>query len=563
MTQNEALTLLALGHNAILTGEAGTGKTHVLRRYLAYLARHRVPHAVTASTGIAAVALGGQTLHAWSGIGVREVWGEKEFAELEKKKDVLARLRAVQVLVVDEVSMLHPRQLDMVDAILRRLRDFTKPFGGVQVVLAGDFFQLPPVTRAGEPPAYVFESAAFAKGEFLVCYLARQYRQEDAALLRLLRALRAGGEKEDLKAVLRTRFRAPLETDEPVVLYTHHAATEEKNAARLAALPGKARTFAARARGAPALVSFLKKTCPAPPLLSLKEGARVMCVKNDPRGRYVNGSLGVVEGFDPASGAPLVRLDEGALVWLAPEEWRIEAEDGAGTVYTQIPLRLAWAITVHKSQGMTLSALETDLSRAFAPGMGYVALSRARRLSSIRLVGGGVNDMALTTDARVRRFDAHLKRYAREAREALAALSHTARRRAMREVLRDRFGGTIPHDKDAPRAPRASPVRAEKKAPKKTSREKTAALLAEGRGVEEIAHVRSIAAATVRGHIDALRAEGRALSLAHLRPPSRVLREIHKAFRACGGTRLTPVYRALGEKYSYDTLWRARLFLEE
>ena len=180
MTQQEALDILKMGHNVFLTGAAGSGKTHLLNQYIAHLRAHDVGVAVTASTGIAATHLGGQTIHSWCGMGVRETLADDELEAIMRNTRIARNFKKTKVLIIDEISMLHARQLDMVERIARHMGDFTKPFGGLQVVLCGDFFQLPPIVRAqqsGESPAekqFAYECRAWDSGELRVCYLHEQ-----------------------------------------------------------------------------------------------------------------------------------------------------------------------------------------------------------------------------------------------------------------------------------------------------------------------------------------------------------------------------------------------------
>ena len=564
MTQAQALNLMKLGHNVFLTGAAGAGKTYVLNQYITYLREHGVGVAVTASTGIAATHLGGQTIHSWSGMGVSDALTESEFEKIAKRKKLKERFKSVKVLVIDEISMLHAHQLDLVDWIARQLLDFTKPFGGLQVILCGDFFQLPPISR-GERARFAYEANAWATGEFLVCYLGEQHRQGDDPLLSILNDIRGGRAGEHTKVPLRTRYKKrPEGAIEPTRLYTHNADVDRINDTALEALAEKdSYTFEMTTRGLKHVVESLKAGCLAPAELRLKKGAVVMFVKNDPSGAYVNGTLGVVELFDPEDGWPIVRTREGELVYAEPVEWRLEVEGETRAMISQVPLRLAWAITVHKSQGMTLDAAEVDLAKSFEPGMGYVALSRVRALAGLMLMG--LNDMALSVNDDVLLFDERLKELSAEAAEAVSGYSEHDLTRAQQEVLVKRFGGTKAKKKYEGYA-KASWSKKGKdtkpKTPKVSTLEVTKKLIDERLTVEEMAKRRGVVPGTIVGHLEKLKALGELPDISYLRPSQKSLNEIKHAFDAEESNSLTPVFNALEGKYSFEELKLARLFLD-
>lgn len=397
MRQSEALTILKTGANVFLTGEPGSGKTHTVNQYVRYLRGCGIEPAITASTGIAATHIDGMTIHAWSGIGVKRDLSVYDLDAISQNRNVVRRVLGAKVLIIDEVSMLSARVLSMVDAVCRAIRHDQHAFGGLQVVLVGDFFQLPPVSRkeddvqvtlTGESPAqerFAYESAAWESLNPIACYLTEQHRQEDEVFLDLLSAIRTREVEDAHYELLRTRYarKAPAGVTE---LYSHNLDVHVVNDAELEKLSGEVRLFIMEHSGPERLVNALKKGCLSPEKLALKVGAKVMCTRNDPEGRYVNGTLGIVERFE-SSGFPVVRTHAGRVVTLEPSEWRIE--DGARVLarIVQTPLRLAWAITVHKSQGMSLDAAHMDLSGVFEYGQGYVALSRVRTLKGLSLAG--------------------------------------------------------------------------------------------------------------------------------------------------------------------------------
>jgi ATP-dependent DNA helicase PIF1 len=410
MTQQEALDLLMMGENVYLTGQAGSGKTFLLNRYVRFLRENNISAAVTATTGIAATHLGGITIHSWSGIGIKSVLTGVDIARINSRPQA-DKIRSAKVLVIDEISMFHSYRLDMVDQVCRAIRQDTRPFGGLQVILCGDFFQLPPIDEQGFPPAsFAFKSQAWADLDLRICYLDEQHRQWDESFLRVLNAIRTTDVSEYTVETLSARMNKTLALGiRPTRLYTHNIDVDAINNMEIAKIDRPARVYPMHAEGAKPLVDTLKKGCLAPVNLVIKEGAEVMFVKNNPAKGYINGTLGRVIGFD--EDYPLIRTNSGEEITATPASWTLEDNDEILAQVSQIPLRLAWAITVHKSQGMSLDAAEIDLSKSFAYGMGYVALSRVRSLEGIRLLG--LNPMSLLVDREISEIDRQFQQVSR------------------------------------------------------------------------------------------------------------------------------------------------------
>jgi len=406
LNQEKALALLKSGKNIFLTGSAGTGKTYVLNKYIKYLKERRVPVSITASTGIAATHLEGTTIHAWSGIGIKNTLSNRTLHDLKKKKYLKKNIDKSKVLIIDEISMLHKKQLNMVNEVLKFFRETDSPFGGIQVILCGDFFQLPPIGDYGETnrDKFSFMSQSWLDANLTICYLTDQYRQTDNSLNTILNEIRSGEISQNSIDILSSN-KVELDVEEPTKLYTHNMDVDRINLQHLHAIKGKEENYKASIKGNLKLAETVKRSIMAPENLELKLGSKVMFVKNNHEKGYLNGSLGNVIRYND-DGLPVVRLLNGYEITAEHEDWRIEDESGKLLVsFQQVPLRLAWAITVHKSQGMTLDAAEMDLSKTFEKGQGYVALSRVKSLSGLNLKGYNkialqVDDLALKADIR-------------------------------------------------------------------------------------------------------------------------------------------------------------------
>lgn len=403
MNQTKALEYLLDGRNVLLTGPAGSGKTYLLNQFIKQLKADGKNVAVTASTGIAATHLGGTTIHSWSGIGISDHLTEYELDTLSQKPHLHKRFSKTDVLIIDEISMFDAARLDAVDTVLRTIRNDDNPFGGIQVVLSGDFFQLPPITRGNTPVRFAFQSQVWERmDDLVVCYLDLVYRQTDDPLLSILQDIRSGELTDSTIEQLQARLEEVLPDHlTPTRLYTHNVDVDVINAAELKKISGEHKIFQMTSSGKKDGVKLLKKYCMAPEELSLKVGATVMCVKNNTKAGYVNGTLGAVTGFDYDT--VLIQTTDGTAIEVQQEKWVIEQDGNVLAQINQFPLRLAWAITVHKSQGMTLDEVEVDLSKSFAPGMGYVALSRVRTLKGLYL--RGINQRALLVDPRIQEQD--------------------------------------------------------------------------------------------------------------------------------------------------------------
>ncbi len=551
MTQSEALTILKTGANVFLTGEPGAGKTYTINAYVQYLREHGIEPAITASTGIAATHIGGQTIHSWSGIGIRRSLSPYDLDQLSTTEYLVKRMQSTKVLIIDEVSMIDASMLDMLDSLARTLRGNDEAFGGMQVILVGDFFQLPPISR-GETH-FAFESDAWKALTPIVCYLTEQHRQADEKFLGILSAIRSNTydaiHHEHLEK--RVIHEDVYDPDKPLTrLYTHNADVDALNTDELERLGGIATSFTMQSKGRESLVQGLKKGCLSPEVLFLKRGATVMCTKNNPQKGYVNGTLGTVTGFEPTTKYPIIETLKGERITVEPESWVLEENGKEKARITQVPLRLAWAITVHKSQGMSMDSAVMDLREVFEYGQGYVALSRVRSLEGIHLLG--YNTRTFEVHPKILAIDARFKQDSDRAATLFGDMTKSDIAK-MQENFILSIGGSL-----------STTVRKEKKA-KVDTLEATLMLVLQGKLVPIIARERGMTEQTIYGHIERLVADNKLSydDIAYLITPTiqKGYNEIKRTFQTIDTTKLAPVREVLKDKYSYDELRIARMMM--
>lgn len=430
MKQELALEILLSGESAFITGPAGTGKTFLLNQFIK-LAKYEGKHvSVTATTGLAATHLGGTTIHAWAGIGVLDYVNEKFTEHMAKgRREIIEK---TDVLIIDEVSMLHDYRLDMVNQVCQMVRKNDEPFGGIQVVLSGDFFQLPPVNRNdSREGGFVVNSNAWQELDPVILYLSDQFRQSEGdMLLDILTSMRANDVRRRHAEALLARAEVVPPADARLTeLHTTNVDVDRLNERKLAELDGDELIYQQHTTGSANYVENLQRSVLAPAVLTLKQGALVIAVKNDTSRRYANGSIGTVVDFEPVTEYPVVEFLNGKTVTMMPETWELRDGDKKRASISQVPLRLAWAITVHKSQGMTLDAARIDLRKAFVPGMGYVALSRVKDIGNLYLTG--INRMALTMSEEAHTIDDTLRvRAANDAKR----FAHLQQKAAVRQT---------------------------------------------------------------------------------------------------------------------------------
>ncbi len=564
MKQNQALAILKSGRNVFLTGSAGTGKTYVLNQYIRYLKDRKIKVAVTASTGIAATHMNGMTIHSWSGIGVKDAISQNDLANMRTKRYLTKKLEKAMVLIIDEISMLHKTQVDMVDKVLRHFRESNDAFGGVQVVLSGDFFQLPPVGNANETnrDKFSFMSQAWLDAKLTVCYLSEQYRQSDNALNDILNEIRTGQVSEQTVSELQ-RAQATVLTTKPTRLYTHNIDVDRLNSDNLRSLTGEKRVFKSITTGNEKLVGTLKKSVLADETLELCVDAEVMFVKNNYDKGYVNGTQGKVIGYSEL-GLPEVKVTGGDVIVAERDTWSVDDDNGKSLAsFSQVPLRLAWAITVHKSQGMTLNAAEIDLTKTFEKGQGYVALSRLKDLDGLQLAG--FNEIALAVDPLAAKAD---KRFQELSTEADAKFEFDTLLKEAKAFVKHCGGIT-----DSNEVKKVAKKRKEKmQQSQKSSYLITLEYVEKGLSIIEIADIRGITGGTITEHILKIMDRHPTVDLSPYRPAASIMKRIETAtdqlvadgnkenFQENGTIRLRPLFDAMNKEISYEEIKLALTF---
>ena len=382
--QQHPIDLMCQGKSVFITGSAGTGKSATLQSM-----RTRLPLTVTASTGLAAMNVGGSTYHSWSGIGYG---GDPEAILKRISKFTKSRIVMCNYLALDEVSMVSGFELDTLSYILSHVRADSRPFGGITMAFLGDFMQLPPVDDEG---GMAFESESWQELNPTVCKLTKIYRQENLQFQQMLEEIRFGKMSRESTALLASRINAIDPNPElvPLRLYCTNRDVDYENERKLGELPGAPIVSEAEDWADHAVhQGDLDKNCRWPATLQLKEGARVMLLQNrDVENGLANGSMGVVESFSEGAMEINVRFDVGATVAISRETFEKKSTEPSRNGWVekvvatrrQFPLRLAYAFTSHKCQGLSLDKIEVFLADVFSPGQAYVALSRARSLGGL------------------------------------------------------------------------------------------------------------------------------------------------------------------------------------
>ncbi len=440
------------GRSIFLTGKAGTGKTTFLKYITKNISKRFV---ILAPTGVAAINAGGSTIHSFFQLplcpylpDVKELVTEYQMPERYRRlrKERLKIIKTLDLLVIDEISMVRADLLDAVDMSLRHYRRSSKPFGGVQLLMIGDAHQLSPVVKENErqymaqvyPSPYFFHSKALQKLDYITIELQKVHRQKDADFLEILNAVREDRITHDILQKLNSRVNAFDSESDVIRLTTHNSQADQVNSSKLAKLPGEPVMFEAEVEG-----EFPENSYPADSVLSLKKGAQVMFVRNDPEGRFYNGKIGIVESITD-KGLITVTDQDGEAIAVEPVDWEnIEyaLDESSGEImpevigkFRQLPLRIAWAVTIHKSQGLTFDNVIIDAGAAFAFGQVYVALSRCRTLEGISLETP-IRPSAIYSDSHVAVFNA-----GRPSLDSVRSALDGEERKHTFELLKEIFG---------------------------------------------------------------------------------------------------------------------------
>lgn len=381
--QTQALALLNSGENVFLSGGAGSGKSFVVREFRKGVSPKTFP--LLASTGAAAVLLEGRTFHSLFGLGIMEGGPTATFERVKEDPRLLNRLRNLEGVVIDEISMIPGSALDVAEALMRLAKGSQQPWGGIRVIVVGDFAQLPPVARQGQKREWAFLSRTWARSGFVPFWLKHNHRVFDSEFLDVLQDIRIGQVTGRVKDFLQLRTRENDVDDKGPRLFPRREQVDRFNQMELAQLPGEEKTFDSIYFGKDKSVEALTRSGPIPQKLVLKEGCRVLFVQNDPQKRWVNGTRGTV-----------VQVESDKIT-VEKENWRhvtveraqfsyLDAEGNVVASVINFPLVLGYATTIHKSQGATLEDLWVNLSQLWEPGQAYVALSRLRSGNGLKLL---------------------------------------------------------------------------------------------------------------------------------------------------------------------------------
>lgn len=380
LCQTRALETLKGSDNVFITGEAGTGKSFLIHRYLL---RYSPKATLLASTGAAAVLIGGRTFHSFFGLGILEGGKDRTIEKAIKNGKLLKRLREATELVIDEVSMLPGLVLDTAEELARVARENDEPWGGLKVVAVGDFAQLPPVDKNSRQRDWAFTHPVWKKSQFSQVCLSTPVRFIDQEFYRILNGIRLGQFSGQMKDLLNSRMSVERPAD-ITHLYPWRKMVQSFNAKRLADIPSAMEQIPSVYSGQARAVENLKRQAPIPEVLQIKEGAYVMLQQNDPRGRWVNGSCGWIREITKEKLA--IELVNGKLIRVMKAAFSVVDADGHILAeVVNFPIQLAYATTIHKSQGQTFDRAVMQLKGLWEPGQAYVALSRLRSLEGLFL----------------------------------------------------------------------------------------------------------------------------------------------------------------------------------
>ena len=563
--QNTALNILKTGNNVFITGSAGTGKTYLLNQFIFYLKSRKILPTIVAPTGIAASHLQGQTIHSFFSLGIRDTIDDYYISSLLEKKYLQTRFSKLKVLIIDEISMVSPEMFSAMDKILRAFKENDIPFGGVQTILSGDFFQLPPISKIPRDKRFAWQSQSWKELSLKTCYLQEKFRQDDNVLISILDEIRSGNVSSNTLDILNSRDHKELDIDfTPTKLYTHNIDVDRINNDELNKINNPTLLFKYKSEGTSKNIQKIFKSALVSEEMTLKKDAVVMFIKNNHELGFVNGTTGVVVDFDKETGFPIVKTSYGSLIKVGLEDWTIENDSGNIVAkVSQIPLKLAWAITIHKSQGMTLDSAEIDLSKTFEVGQGYVALSRIKNIDGLRLMG--LNDTALTVDPLILHIDDRIKAASKKASDEILAITPKNLQNIFESYILS-IDGIIDINKIIEQE---TILKSEKKEITKNTTPthiQTKELIESSASLLELATNRGMSQGTIINHLRTLKEVDADLNLDKFMPDNNIFTLVKDAvtiiktkdnkdnFSEDGNIRLKPIFEALDSKVSYDDI---------
>ena len=533
--QAKALHLLEGTSNVFLTGAAGTGKSFLLQQFLR--GKDWNTHPILASTGTAAMLVGGRTFHSFFGLGILEGGKDATVARVLRNGRLLGRLQAATCIIIDEISMLSGETLATAEHIARMLRDTTKPWGGLRIIAVGDFAQLPPVQSNGGPIDWAFAHTVWKDSAFVPAYLETPIRTTEPRLLAALNTIREGRVDNSVVDFLQSRTSCNQDLSDGTRLFPHRASADRYNDQKLDTLPGEPAVFSTQYEGSSAHKEQIKRQCPIPETLQLKIGALVMFRKNDVSYPYlyVNGTLATV--INISRDMLTLRLMNGKTLDVGRATFSLIDGNGneKATAYN-FPLTLAWATTIHKAQGASIDTLFVQLTRLWESGHAYVALSRARTEEGLFIEQW--DDRSIFIDPLVQSFYETI--------------------RQQWEKVATTLPDTMPKISDAKRAkPKA------KNGKKIPNYKQTLPLVEKKLPLRQIATELAWKEDTIIGHIEKLLVEKVPLDIEYLKPDEQQFEQIAGAFYRHGMDALKPIHDALEGAYTYGDIKLVKLFLEK
>lgn len=531
--QHAALDILQRQGNVFLTGAAGTGKSFLLDHYLRGKSPEDFP--IVASTGAAAVIVGGRTFHSFFGLGIMEGGLEATVIRAMRSKKLMRRLQRACCIVIDEVSMLSGTTLRAAETIARVARRSPEPWGGLRIIAVGDFAQLPPITPGGMDKDWAFLHEVWRESEFTPALLTTVMRTQDTSFLEILNFVREGIVNDRVRTFLDERTKQSSGDEEGTRLYPHRALADQYNLQRLEQIEEPVHTFPTEYIGEGKYIDAAKRALPIPDTLLLKRGALIMMRKNDASGeyRYVNGSLGHIRSF--SEDALSVHLLSGEDIEVVREKFSSLDGDGNEVVAAwNFPVTLAWATTIHKAQGASLDRMIVDLHQLWEPGQAYVALSRVRSGAGLRIERWSTGSI--------------------RAEKLVTAFYDSLSDKAEKYQPKPFFEPATQTIDEEPKTKKASLSQKERL-------RRTRQLLADGAGLSLIAEACSVTQSTVLNYIEKLVAVGDAPSLMYLIDDVPEVDRIRSLYEEHGFQFMKPVFEALDGRLSYDQLKLARIVM--